>query len=349
MSARPPVTPHPTTRGNVIGIDIGGTNIDVALADASGAIRQRTRMATQADRGPQQALERIARLVDELSRWSTAIDGVPVVAHAAVCPGVVQAECILMAPNLPGWETLALARRLSRDLHVTRVAVWNDVRAGALAELRYGALRGVDPALYVSLGTGIAAALVVDGRVLAGFHHAAGEIAYLVPVGAPPEHLGDHVGDTDATLEDFVGGKALGERASALLGGRVSASELFARTDSAARDLVGHSMDVLATAIANIAVLVDPERVVVGGGMMASADVILPVLADRLKRVVPFAPEVVAAHFTEDASLHGAIALALDTATADTTTHGNTETTTHGNTETTIYADSQPTPSREPK
>jgi len=310
MFEEEPVDAAAVRCGNVIGIDIGGTTIDVALADGAGLILERIRLDTLAGRGPEQALARITDVVGNLSRRSAAINGRQIAAHAAVCAGVLQADRILLAPNLPGWENLALASRLARELRVDRVDVSNDVQAGALAELRFGALRGVDPGVYVSLGTGVAAALVVKGQVVLGSHHAAGEIAYLVPIGG----LTGPSPDGAAPFEELVGGKALGERASALLGGAVSARELFARTDPAARRLVQQALEVLSIAVANLAVFVDPERVVIGGGMMASAEVILPVLAERLKQTVPFAPDLVAAHFTEDASLHGAVALALDMA-----------------------------------
>lgn len=306
--------------GNVVGIDIGGTKIDIAVADSTGRILARTRLQTHGERGPDQALTRIAAHVAELSDQVLELTGSAVEAHAAACPGVVQADRILMAPNLPGWENLALAQHLESVLGVDRVDVWNDVRAGALAELRFGALRDVQPGIYVSLGTGIAAALTMDGQVLTGAHQAAGEIAYLVPtsgtddVTAGTERIDTDYAADDAPLEALVGGRALGERASALLGVPVTSQQLFARSDPASRALVEQSLDVLGVAIANLAVFIDPQRIVLGGGMMASARVVLPLIEQRVKQIVPFAPDVVAATFTEDASLHGAIALALDLA-----------------------------------
>jgi glucokinase len=294
-------------RAMVVGIDFGGTKIDVALADAAGEVLERVRLATEAQNGAEQALERTVTAVQELAQRS-ANHGGRVLGYAAVSPGVVREDRILLVPNLPGWERLALGRWLATALGVESVPVWNDVRAGALAELRHGNLRGADPGVYVSLGTGIAAAVTVGGTVLAGAHQAAGEIAYMVvesaPVGA--------AASTVAALEEIVGGKALGERASQLLGTSLDAAALFARTDPAAQQVLQHALGVLANAVANIAVVLDPARVVMGGGLMASADRLLPVLAAQLDRVVPFPPELLVARFTRDASLYGAIALALD-------------------------------------
>jgi glucokinase len=296
----------------VVGIDFGGTKIDVALADAAGEVLERVRLATEAQKGAEQALERTVAAVQELAQRS-ANHGGPVLGYAAVSPGVVRDDRILLVPNLPGWEHLALGRRLAAALGVDTVPVWNDVHAGALAELRHGNLRGADPGVYVSLGTGIAAAVTVGGTVIGGAHQAAGEIAYMVVESGPASAAASAV----APLEEIVGGKALGERASRLLGTSLDAAALFARTDPAAQQVLQHALGVLANAVANIAVLLDPARVVMGGGLIASADVLLPVLAAHLDRVVPFSPELLVARFTQDASLHGAIALALDAVALD--------------------------------
>ncbi|MBF9069614.1 ROK family protein [Streptacidiphilus fuscans] len=292
----------------VIGIDFGGTKTEIALADPHGAVLARERIPTLADRGPEQALARAGEAAARLVRTSRESFGAPVAAHAAVAPGIVQADRILLTPNLPGWERIALASRLAEELKADSVSVANDVRAGALAELRFGALRDADPGVYVSLGTGIAAALTVGGRVLAGAHHAAGEIGYMNPGDSPA----DAVAAGRAPLEEAVAGKGLGERAAELLGLPVTAEELFRSELPAARELVDETLTLLATALANLTVFVDPERIVLGGGMMASADVILPRLTELITAATPFPPEVRAARFLKDASLHGAVALALD-------------------------------------
>ena len=317
-----------------IGIDFGGTKIEVALACADGTLLERERLDTRAELGPGQALERTAAVVQRLVTRSREAYGVDVTGYAAVAPGIVQRDRILLTPNLPGWEDLALSGELQDLLDLGYApAVGNDVRAGALAELRFGALRGVDPGLYVSLGTGISAAVTVGGNVLAGANQAAGEIAYVDPgLGVGGVGLGtrgDSVrGAGAAPLEEVVGGKSIGARASAELGEEVTAAELFARAaavdggggndggDAVAREIVRETLDVLARSIANISVLIDPELIVLGGGMMASGDVILAALREHLAGAVPFPPRVAPARFSRDASLHGAVALALDQAAA---------------------------------
>jgi glucokinase len=286
----------------MLGIDIGGTKIEAAVATADGTIVRRARIQTHAERGPAQAIERIARLA------RTVGGDAAIRAYAAVCPGVVLPDQILLAPNLPGWSEVRLAQELAAALGADTVAVSNDVHAGALAELRRGALVGTDPGIYVSLGTGIGSALTVAGKVVSGAHHASGEIGYMVPIGADLHSIKPD----DAPLEEIVGGGALGRWATSVLGSQLSAQELFARRDDDARALVHRALDQLAAAIANVAVALDPERIAIGGGMMSSAGTILPVIAEALQRIVPFPPDLVTAHFTVDASLHGAVALAID-------------------------------------
>lgn len=300
-----PQAARPSTA--VIGVDFGGTKIDVALASTPGVVLRQLRLPTRASEGPDQALDRVVQAVRSLTE-SAERGGIAVVGHAAVCPGVVHEDRILLVPNLPGWEDVAVSRRLAEALEVGSVPVWNDVRAGAFAELLHGSLRGADPGVYLSLGTGIAAAVTIGGNVLAGAHRAAGEIGYL-GIEMAPSSLAER-----APLEAIVGGKALGERASRLLGEHVDAEVLFSRKDPEAQQILHHALGVLAAAVANIAVLLDPARVVVGGGMMASAVPLLSVLRAQLNRSVPFPPEVLPARFTKDASMHGAITLALNAA-----------------------------------
>ena len=290
----------------VAAVDIGGTKIDVALADANGTLLGRRRLETRASEGAPAAVERIAAATEELRRSHAA--HVPVSAAGIVCPGVVLEDRILLAPNLPGWEDVDLAGCVQQALGVASVALTNDVRAGALAESRNGALRGVRSGLYVNLGTGLAAALVIGGRVIDGAHSAAGEIGYVQPLGA----LGAWPAGGHAHLEAAVSGAGLARRAANVLGEAVDPAQLFGRTDPVSRHVVHQALGALGTALVNLAVFVDPERVVLGGGLTASADVVLPVLEAYLRAGVPFPPEIVLAEFPHGASLHGAATLALD-------------------------------------
>jgi glucokinase len=176
-----------------------------------------------------------------------------------------------------------------------------------MAEVLWGALKSADPAVFLSLGTGIAAAIVIGGRVIAGAHGASGEIGYNLR--SVMDHLGAAHGR--APLEEALGGRFLGEQSSLLLGEPLSTADVFAHTDVRARFLVDEMLAELATHVANLAILIDPARIAVGGGLMSSGDIILQALKFRLSYAVPFPPEIVPAQFLNDASLYGAIALAL--------------------------------------
>ena len=296
-------------RDFVLGLDVGGTKIALATADLGGAILEQARMATEAQQGALHVVQRALAEARRLVARTAAARGGRCLGVGAVSPGVLREDRIDLVPTMPGWERLAIVDLLREGLGLERVAVANDVKAAGEAEARWGSLHGADPALFVSIGTGIAAALIVGGRVVTGAHGAAGEVAYSL------RGVRDERGAADgvAPLEEFVSGSAIGQRGSRLLGAELTAGEVFSRseTDLRARFLVDETLAELAVHVANWALLIDPARIAVGGGLMNSADLILPALTHRLRFAVPFPPEIVPARFVHDAALHGAIALAL--------------------------------------
>jgi glucokinase len=304
MSATPPSTDF------VAAIDFGGTKLDVATATVDGRVVTTQRLQTEASGGADQAVERALQCARSLSEATAATTGGRLVAAGASSPGIVLEDRILLAPNVPGWTELPLAARLREGLDLATVVTETDVKAAALAESRWGALRGADPGVFLSLGTGLAAGVVVGGRVLHGANGAAGEIGYAL------RGVGDDAGASNgrAPLEEYAGGRALGERGSRLLGAPLTAAEVLARAedDLDARMLVDETFAELAVHVANLAVLLDPARIAVGGGLMGRSELILAALRRRVRQAAPFPPEVVAAHFVHDAPLRGAIALAID-------------------------------------
>jgi glucokinase len=310
VNARPAPSP-----GFVVAVDFGGTKLDVATATLDGRLRAGERLETDAANGAEQAVTRALACARELSEAAAVTTGGRLLTAAASSPGIVLEDEILLAPNVPGWTALPLAARLREGLELETVVTETDVKAAALAEARWGALRGADPGVFLSLGTGLAAGLVVGGRVLHGANGAAGEIGYAL------RGVHDDVGAADgrAPLEEHAGGRALGERASRLLGEPLTAADVLARadTDLDARMLVDETLSELAVHVANLAVLLDPARIAVGGGMMGASELVLTALRRRVRLAVPFPPEVVEARFVHDAPLRGAIALAIDAATAE--------------------------------
>jgi glucokinase len=297
---------RPREASVVLGIDFGGTKIAFATATPSGEPLRDVRIETRASDGASQVLR---RAVDTANALVTATSGRLVAAGVSTF-GVVRDGWVRLAPNVPGWEDLPLPAVLRDGLGVAALRVDNDVNAAATAELHWGGLAGVDVGLYVNLGTGIGAALIVGGKVVPGSHGAAGEIGYLLREATEPGYA-----DGRAPLEEYASGSGLAVRGSALLGEPVAAADLFERRgEPAVAALLDDAAATIGAAVANLATFLDPERVVVGGGM---ATAFLPALRAAVARAAPFPPPVEAARFIDDAPLVGAVALAVRTAAAD--------------------------------
>ncbi|MCP2339834.1 ROK family protein [Actinomadura rupiterrae] len=297
--------------GFVLGVDFGGTKIAMATARPDGEVLRRARLATRAEDGAKtvlgRALDAARHLAAETAADCDASEGGRLVAAGVATFGVVRDDRVLLAPNVPGWEDLPLPRLLREGLGAPVVRLDNDVNAATAAELRWGGLAGTDTGLYVNLGTGLGAGVVAGGRVLRGANGAAGEIGYLLRSPGEPGHAAGR-----APLEEQVSGGGLARRASELAGREITARELFGPSVPAGlRGLRDRALDDLGMAIANLAISIDPERIVLGGGMAAEPELVARL--DRLlARTVPFPPVLKPAHFGTDAALRGALALALD-------------------------------------
>lgn len=289
----------------LVGIDLGGTKLAIALANPDGTLVTQNELPTLAEQGAEQALDRALTGVHSLlaDRRASAL------AVGISTMGITYDDRVELAPNVPGWSELQLPRVVRRSFPATAFRVDNDVKAAAFAELTRGALRGVDTGVYLNLGTGIAAALIVGGRVVRGAHGAAGEIGYWV-------RSRDHVAgalEGRAPLEETVGGVSTTAQARAQFGASRGVAELVGRDDPPATDFLTELYDEIGLQVANLATLLDPDRVVVGGGYVRTTpDRLLAAVRQRLDRYVPYPPELLVAHFRADAGVRGALALAQD-------------------------------------
>jgi glucokinase len=287
--------------GFVLGIDFGGTKTALATATTDGERLRTTRIETRAADGAQEVMRRTLATAHGLMETAPG----RLLAAGVSTFGVVRGGRVQLAPNVRGWEDLPLPAILRDGLGVTALNVDNDVNSAATAELDWGALRGTDVGLYVNLGTGTGAALIVDGRVVPGMHGAAGEIGYLLREPGEPGYAHGH-----APLEEYTSGSGLAARGTTLLRRSVTAADLAAgRNEPAIASLLDDAAATIGMTVANLATFVDPERVVVGGGM---ANAFLPAIQSAVTRAVPFPPPVMAGRFVDDAPLIGAIALAVE-------------------------------------
>jgi glucokinase len=290
----------------LVGFDFGGTKLAIVLADSSGSPVASDVLPTEAAKGAQQAVTRAigraVRMLDE-RRAAPAAIGVATM-------GYTHDDHVELAPNVPGWDRLALPALLRDAFGNTPTVIANDVRAAAIAELTWGELQGVRTGIYLNLGTGLAATLIVGGAVLEGAHGAAGEIGYWAR--SRSDRAGAATGA--APLEEYAGGAGALARARTELGdelvGEGGVAALAAADDPRARAFLDDLYAEIALHAANLAAALDPERVVVGGGYARGSDAVLDVIRARLDAFVPYPPDLRRAHFGADAASTGAIALA---------------------------------------
>ncbi len=296
----------------VLGLDFGGTKIAAAVCDLAGNKLASVVVDSLGELGARGSFERGIAAAREL--LATAADGAPLAAVGVATFGIPFEDRVELAPAITGWDALPLGRDLRAAFPGARIMMATDAKAAAMAEARWGALTGYDPAVYLNLGTGLAAAIVTGSRVLTGRNGAAGEIGYSL---REPADVG-LLADRRILLEDMVSGQAL-QRRAAQTGRMLTAAEVFAAstTDPELDELVTDFVRELAFHVVNLAILVDPARIAVGGGMVRSWERIRPVLADALRQAVPYPPELVLAHFPHDAPLLGAVAMAVDAAGGD--------------------------------
>lgn len=302
------MTPSPV----VLGLDFGGTKIAVAVSDMSGARLGHASVDTLAQAGAAAALTRGIDAASDL--LATVGEGRELAGVGAATFGIPFDDRVELSPNVPGWSSVPFGAALREAFPGVPLAMATDVKAAAAAELRWGALAGADPGIYLNLGTGLAAAIVAGDAVITGAHGASGEIGYnlrtIDDVWQPK--------DAHPILEDAVSGQALATTGSARLNGQLSAADVFAHADDhpAAAAIVDDFIRELALHVVNLANAIDPVRIVVGGGMVASWSRFGPGLRSALDEAVPFAPELVCAQFPYDAPLIGALALGVEAAGA---------------------------------
>jgi len=296
----------------VLGLDFGGTKIAMAVCEPDGELRASTIVSSSGELGARATFERGIAAAREV--LAAAAPGREVAAVGVSTFGIPFEERVELAPTIDGWEDLPLGQEVRSAFPGAAVRLATDAKAAAQAELRWGALAGCDPAIYLNLGTGLSAAIVAGGQVLHGGNGAAGEIGYNLRV---PADVGVPLA-ARTMLEDMISGQALARRAAghAAYGEPLGAAEVFeAGREAPGLDrLVADFVAELAFHVVNLAIAINPVRIAVGGGMVRSWDRLRPGLQDALTAGVPFPPELVVARFPSDAPLIGAVGLAVDAA-----------------------------------
>jgi glucokinase len=297
-------------RGLVIGVDVGGTTIKSAIFDADGLEYGRSESPTPRHVGPDAVIEAIVDAISELR--ARLPEGARVRAVGLVVPGVVDARqgIAVYATNL-GWSQLPL-RQIVADAAGLPVVLDHDVRAAGLAELEWSGGRGWQEVLFVALGTGIAAAVITRGQVLAGATGRAGELGHL-PVFPDGEWCA--CGQRGCT-ESYASAAALARRYSAVSGAAdVAAQDVISRAaagDPLAGEVFHDALTALGRALVSYVLLMDPELILIGGGMSASGAALLHPLSREVQAGLAWrpAPTISTGRFAGDAGSRGAGLLA---------------------------------------
>ncbi|MGH8991234.1 MAG: ROK family protein [Acidimicrobiia bacterium] len=313
-----------------IGVDLGGTKLLGVVADAAGTVLAET-LHPSGD-GAEAVLAGVVAATDELV---AAVPGVEAVGVGVA--GMVDFEGVVRyAPNIPGIEGLELASRLEKVCRLP-VAVDNDANVAALAELLHGAARGYHEVLLLTFGTGIGGGIVSGGRVLRGGHGVAAEVGHFtVDPDGPPCACGAR-----GHWESFASGTALG-RMGREWAARGDAPGVLARAGGDAGVVTGQMVGESAAAgeadglallaayarwvalgLGGLVNILDPELVVVSGGLVTLGDLLLDPVRAELPGWVEApghrtVPPVVAAELGHRAGAVGAAALARPLAEAAT-------------------------------
>jgi glucokinase len=318
---------------NVFGVvDVGGTKIVAGVASATGILRTE-RLSTHALRGPDDIVDRIARALTGLCT-----PGLPAMSAVGLSvPGPLdrRSGVVHFTPNLL-WQHYPVAERLSQRLGGIPVLIDDDANCAALGEAWQGTGKGFAHLVCLTIGTGIGGAIIIDGALVHGHQDLAGEIGHMAIVPDGPPCACGHSG----CLEAVASGAAIGRLGAALLtqnespalarlaqtrGGQVDADLVFqaaAGNDAACQAVLGKVAEHLGAAVASLIQVLNPQAVVLGGGVMSpeNAAWLIPAIQANMNRhlfeVQRGAVQVLRGELGDVAGLWGALQLVAPLARA---------------------------------
>lgn len=310
-----------------VGVDLGGTSIRAILVDRRGTILGRDRGPTDAHLGAEKVMDNIASLVRRVLGGKGVaherLEGVGVGTPGPLNPhtGVVYG-----APNLPGWQQIPLKEQLQERLGLP-IQVENDANAAALGEYRFGAGRGAQSLVCLTLGTGLGGGIVLEGEIWRGSDYMAGEIGHMIiERDGPPCNCGNR-----GCLEAFVSATGLKARvreklkdegaASAIRplmeqGEEVTPERLYqeaVKGDPFCREILREAGEYLGIGLTNIIRILSPEIIVLTGGLMGAREILLETALKEVEaKAFPWKARqtrIVPGELGDDAGALGAAAL----------------------------------------
>jgi len=299
--------------GAVLAIDVGVAWVRAALVDLAGGVVARKDVPAQPDD--------VQCLVRQLAGLAAELAGATSVTYTVLgMPGIhdVEAERLRLAPNLPGWDAPGSTGLLAAALP-GGFLIENDIALAALGEQAYGRGLQVRDFVYFSIGTGVGMGIVLNGRLYRGARGAAGEVGFL-PLGESDPLASAPDVRRHGMLESILSASGVVATARRFgMSGDLTPELVWdaARSgDPAATRAVRHEAGSLSRALASVIAVLDPELVVVGGGLgSAGEDVLLPAVRDELAAMTPLGPPPVeVSALGSEAVVQGAIATGLTTA-----------------------------------
>jgi len=307
---------------NRIGIDVGGTNIKIALVNSNGEILYSSSIPTRSEMGYEYTVnnmkQAISTLLKETNSQKNDIEGI-----GFGFPGQVDYKTGIVKnlPNIPGWVNVPIAEIIEKEFGIT-TKIDNDVRCAALGELKYGAGKGCENLICITVGTGIGSGIILNGKLVRGASNAAGEIGHIKLFSNGDKLCG--CGDYGC-LEAYVSGPSIVEMANDYLkggkstkyremadGGEITpyiVAQAAQQGDGVAKRIYTIMGEYLGTGLASVVNLLNPERIIIGGGVAGCGDLLIaPLKETLLKRAMPIsaqAVEIVAANLGNNAGVIG--------------------------------------------
>ncbi len=282
---------------NRIGIDVGGTNVKIALVDSNGKIGYSDTIPTRAEMGYEYTVNNMKQAIRDLLT-ETKLSPKDIEGIGFGLPGQVdfKSGIVRLITNIPGWVEIPLAKMIEDEFHIpTRID--NDVRCAALGELNFGAGKGCENLICITVGTGIGSGLIVNGKLVRGASNAAGEIGHIKLQMQDGPICG--CGDTGC-LEAFASGPSIVAMAEEyIMGGKSTkyremangnditpfiVAEAAKAGDAVARRIYTKMGEYIGIGLASVVNLLNPEKIIIGGGVAGAGDILFTPLKETLKK-----------------------------------------------------------------
>jgi len=283
-----------------IGVDLGGTNISSAIINRQGEIASSLKIRTLAEKGKEATIKRIIKAIyNNIAQSTIAADDVIGIGIGAPGPLDIKRGIINFAPNLPGWRDVPLQKILEDEFNM-KIVLENDANAAAWGERCFGAGQGVNNLVCFTLGTGIGGGIIIDGKIYHGNNCGAGELGHMTVNKDGPRCNCGNYGCLEAyssaigiknriknRIQEGIKSEFLNFDGDDQLFKSLRLKSIFEaarKGDSLTSDIVEEAISYLGIAIANMANILNPEMVILVGGITNEGDKLLIPLRKEVKK-----------------------------------------------------------------